>query len=112
MMNNKNQLFKLNHLNLTIRVSIDHFTKHKHEQIRGPNSWEPMIEGLKWLSENKFNTFEIVGTEKDSSDSNFYVDYSNSDFFKEIDINLYYPVIFDDDKFFLIRKEYRKSKER
>lgn len=35
------------------------------------------------LSENKFNTFEIVGTEKDSSDSNFYVDYSNSDFFKE-----------------------------
>lgn len=55
MMNNKNQLFKLNHLNLTIRVSIDHFTKHKHEQIRGPNSWEPMIEGLKWLSENKFN---------------------------------------------------------
>ncbi len=55
MMNNKNQLFKLNHLNLTIRVSVDHFTKHKHEQIRGPNSWEPMIEGLKWLSENKFN---------------------------------------------------------
>jgi len=34
------------------------------------------------------------------------------DFFKEIDISLYYPVIFDDDKFFLIRKEYRKSKER
>ena len=55
MMNNKNELFKLNHLNLSIRVSIDHYTKDKHEQIRGPNSWEPMIEGLKWLSENKFN---------------------------------------------------------
>jgi len=55
MMNNKKNLNKLNHLNLSIRVSIDHYDKDKHEQIRGPNSWEPMIEGLKWLSENKFN---------------------------------------------------------
>lgn len=55
MMNNKNELNKLNHLNLSIRVSIDHYNKDKHEQIRGPNSWDPMIEGLKWLSENKFN---------------------------------------------------------
>jgi len=55
MINNKNDLNKLNHLNLTIRVSIDHYNKEKHEQIRGPNSWDPMIEGLKWLSENKFN---------------------------------------------------------
>ena len=55
MMNNRKNLNKLNHLNLSIRVSIDHYDKDKHEQIRGPNSWEPMIEGLKWLSENKFN---------------------------------------------------------
>ena len=55
MLNNKNELFRLNHLNLTIRVSIDHYSKEKHEQIRGPNSWAPMIEGLKWLSKNKFN---------------------------------------------------------
>ena len=55
MMNNKKNLNKLNHLNLSIRVSIDHYNKDKHEQIRGPNSWEPMIEGLKWLSQNKFN---------------------------------------------------------
>ena len=55
MLNNKSDLFKLNHLNLTIRVSIDHYSKDKHEQIRGPNSWAPMIEGLKWLSNNKFN---------------------------------------------------------
>lgn len=55
MMNNRKNLNKLNHLNLSIRVSIDHYNKDKHEQIRGPNSWEPMIEGLKWLSENKFN---------------------------------------------------------
>jgi MoaA/NifB/PqqE/SkfB family radical SAM enzyme len=55
MMNNKNELFRLNHINLTLRVSIDHYTKIKHEEIRGPNSWDPMIEGLKWLSDNNFN---------------------------------------------------------
>ena len=55
MMNNKNDLLRLNHLNLTIRVSIDHYTKEKHEEIRGPKSWDPMIEGLKFLSENNFN---------------------------------------------------------
>ena len=55
MLNNKNDLFRLNHLNLTIRVSIDHYLKEKHELIRGPNSWAPMIEGLKWLSKNNFN---------------------------------------------------------
>ena len=55
MLNNKNDLFRLNHLNLTIRVSIDHYLKEKHELIRGPNSWSPMIEGLKWLSKNNFN---------------------------------------------------------
>ena len=55
MMNNKNDLLRLSHLNLTIRVSIDHYTKEKHEEIRGPKSWDPMIEGLKFLSENNFN---------------------------------------------------------
>lgn len=55
MINNKNELFRLNHINLTLRVSIDHYTKIKHEEIRGPNSWDPMIEGLKWLSDNNFN---------------------------------------------------------
>ena len=55
MMNNNKELFKLNHLNLTIRVSIDHYSKSKHEEVRGPLSWEPMIKGLKWLSDNKFN---------------------------------------------------------
>jgi len=38
----------------TIRVSIDHFTQARHEEIRGKNSWAPMIEGLKWLAENGF----------------------------------------------------------
>ncbi|WP_271079525.1 radical SAM protein [Aurantiacibacter sp. MUD61] len=40
---------------LTIRVSIDHHTQKVHEAERGPRSWQPMIEGLKWLSANDFS---------------------------------------------------------
>lgn len=39
---------------LAFRVSMDHFTKHGHEQIRGPGSWQPALEGLKWLSDASF----------------------------------------------------------
>ena len=76
MMNNKSQLLRLNHLNLTIRVSIDHYTKEKHEEVRGPNSWEPMIDGLKWLSENSFNyclaTRLMWGEDEDTTRNNFH----------------------------------------
>ena len=83
MMNNKSQLLRLNHLNLTIRVSIDHYTKEKHEEVRGPNSWEPMIEGLKWLSENNFNyclaTRLMWGVDEDTTRNNFqkFIDQFN-----------------------------------
>lgn len=40
---------------ITIRVSVDHFTKTKHEAVRGLGSWAPMSEGLRWLAENGFN---------------------------------------------------------
>mgnify|MGYP000214015906 CR=1 FL=1 len=39
---------------LTLRVSIDHFTATRHQQIRGENTWQPMMVGLKWLAENGF----------------------------------------------------------
>jgi uncharacterized Fe-S cluster-containing radical SAM superfamily protein len=39
---------------LTLRVSVDHFERRHHEEERGPRSWGPMIEGLKWLSEHGF----------------------------------------------------------
>ena len=83
MMNNKSQLLRLNHLNLTIRVSIDHYTKEKHEEVRGPNSWEPMIDGLKWLSENSFNyclaTRLMWGEDEDTTRNNFqkFIDQFN-----------------------------------
>jgi len=40
---------------LNIRVSIDHYTAAHHEEIRGKNTWEPMIRGLTWLSQNDFH---------------------------------------------------------
>lgn len=39
---------------LTLRVSVDHFTKARHETVRGVGSWAPMIEGLRWLAETGF----------------------------------------------------------
>ena len=52
------ELLKLKHLygqKLAIRVSIDHYSRLKHEAIRGVNTWEPMMKGLRWLSKNDFN---------------------------------------------------------
>ena len=39
---------------LTLRVSIDHHTRDRHEAIRGPDTWKPMLEGLRWLAVNGF----------------------------------------------------------
>ena len=55
MLNRSKELIKLNHSNLTIRVSIDHYEKEKHEEIRGKNTYDVMMQGLKWLNENNFN---------------------------------------------------------
>ncbi|MEP2990476.1 MAG: radical SAM protein [Parasphingorhabdus sp.] len=40
--------------NLTVRVSLDHFTQEVHEAERGPNSWNKAIDGLIWLTDNGF----------------------------------------------------------
>jgi sulfatase maturation enzyme AslB (radical SAM superfamily) len=39
---------------LTMRVSLDHYTKDIHEAERGENSWDKAIEGLIWLAANGF----------------------------------------------------------
>jgi sulfatase maturation enzyme AslB (radical SAM superfamily) len=40
---------------LLIRVSIDHYSRELHEKERGPDTWEPTVSGLRWLSEHGFN---------------------------------------------------------
>ena len=54
MLNKKSELLNIPKERLTFRVSIDHVDPKKHEAIRGQNSYEPMIEGLKWLRDNDF----------------------------------------------------------
>lgn len=40
---------------LTIRVSLDHYTRERHEAERGRLSWERTIKGLQLLAGNGFN---------------------------------------------------------
>jgi hypothetical protein len=39
---------------LTLRVSLDHYSRALHEAERGARSWAPTIKGLRWLAENGF----------------------------------------------------------
>jgi uncharacterized Fe-S cluster-containing radical SAM superfamily protein len=39
---------------LGLRVSIDHYGQALHELERGPRSWAPMLEGLRFLAEHDF----------------------------------------------------------
>jgi sulfatase maturation enzyme AslB (radical SAM superfamily) len=39
---------------LTMRVSLDHHRRDIHEAERGPGSWEKALDGLAWLSANRF----------------------------------------------------------
>jgi len=39
---------------LTMRVSLDHYSRAVHEAERGLGSWDKALDGLKWLSEHGF----------------------------------------------------------
>ena len=75
MLNIEEDLLKLNHQNLVIRVSIDHYQKEKHEEVRGKNTFDVMIKGLLWLNSNNFNyslaTRLLWGEEEDQLRNNF-----------------------------------------
>ncbi|MBM84971.1 MAG: radical SAM protein [Rhodospirillaceae bacterium] len=45
---------------LTVRVSMDHYTSTIHESERGPNTWKSMLRGLSWLHDQGF-TVNIAG---------------------------------------------------
>lgn len=40
---------------LALRVSLDHYEPAGHEELRGPRTWKPSIDGLIWLAANGFN---------------------------------------------------------
>lgn len=39
---------------LTLRVSLDHHSAALHEAERGPGTWAPALDGLRWLSDQGF----------------------------------------------------------
>lgn len=39
---------------LTLRVSLDHYTQRLHEIERGPGTWQVAIDGLNWLASQGF----------------------------------------------------------
>ncbi len=89
MMKCEKELLQLNDVygnQMTIRVSVDHFKKEMHEEERGPRSWEPMMKGLVWLSENNFN-IDIAGRTRWGEDEVELRD-GFSAFFKEHNINI------------------------
>ena len=71
---------------LSIRVSIDHFTREKHEAIRGNRTWDPMIEGLRWLAANGFNLNVAGRTCWDEMENETRAGYRA--FFQSEDINI------------------------
>lgn len=58
MMRHQDALFALREKfgdQLSIRVSTDHYSKEIHQKERGDRSWDPMMYGLTWLSDNGFD---------------------------------------------------------
>ncbi|MCH7635644.1 MAG: radical SAM protein [Proteobacteria bacterium] len=45
---------------LALRVSLDHYGQSLHETERGPRSWAPAIDGLRWLADSGF-TVHVAG---------------------------------------------------
>jgi uncharacterized Fe-S cluster-containing radical SAM superfamily protein len=57
MQRKKSRLIELNSRfgrDLTVRVSLDHFTPERHEEERGPGTFRPTLEGLIWLARSGF----------------------------------------------------------
>ena len=39
---------------ITLRVSLDHYSKAQHEDERGPNTWDKAVAGMDWLNAQGF----------------------------------------------------------
>lgn len=55
---------------LSLRVSIDHYVAEKHEHVRGPRTWAPALEGIRWLASNGF-ALSIAGRQAEGETDGF-----------------------------------------
>ena len=81
------KLLTLSNLNnLTIRISIDHFKKKYHENIRGYNTWEKLIKNIIWLNNNGFNLNIASKVKSDESENSIRDGFHK--LFKKIKLNI------------------------
>ena len=94
---------------LTLRISLDHYTRQLHERERGAGSWDITVEGIDWLAGNGFSIAiagrtcwgedelsERVGYEKLMQEKHWPIDCSNPaqlSLFPEMDLQVEVPEI-------------------
>jgi MoaA/NifB/PqqE/SkfB family radical SAM enzyme len=61
---------------LSIRVSLDHYEAAGHEELRGPRSWRPTIDGLLWLARYGFDVSVAGRTVWGESDATMRAGYA------------------------------------
>jgi pyruvate-formate lyase-activating enzyme len=71
---------------LTIRLSIDHYGPAVHEAERGRRSWQPTIDGLKWLAAHGFSI--AVASRRLSGESEEEIRRGFARLFTELGISL------------------------
>ena len=71
---------------LTIRVSLDHYTRQHHEAERGPESWETTIGGIEFLAANGFGL--AIAGRANTGESEAALRHGYAALFKRLDLAL------------------------
>lgn len=77
---------------MTLRVSIDHHTPARHEELRGAGTWAPMLEGLRWLAANGFRVHAAARSRWGEADADARAAYADLFAREEIPIDAADPV--------------------
>lgn len=88
MLNRSSDLISLSRYSkLTMRISLDHYTRTKHELIRGKNTWNKAVEGINFLNNNNFK-INIASRLlwKDENETEIRVGFKN--LFRKIKLNI------------------------
>ncbi len=77
---------------LVIRVSLDHYTPALHELERGAGSWQPTVDGLKWLVWQGFAVHVAGRTFSGESQAELRRGYARFFAANDIPVNAFDPV--------------------
>lgn len=69
---------------LTLRISVDHYSRELHDAERGTGAFDKTVTGMKWLSENGFTMAvagrSVFGTNEADSRKGYAVFYAENNF--------------------------------